>query len=75
MSKDKNIFTLKFILVGKSGAGKTNIINNIINEKFNPANVSTTSFTYVEKEIKCDNKNYKLEIWDTAGQEKFKSIT
>ena len=75
MSKDKNIFTLKFILVGKSGAGKTNIINNIINEKFNPANVSTTSCTYVENEIKCDNKNYKLEIWDTAGQEKFKSIT
>ena len=75
MSKDKNIFPLKLILVGMSGAGKTNIINNIINEKFNPANLSTTSSTYVEKEISYGNKNYKLEIWDTAGQEKFKSLT
>ncbi len=75
MSKNKKIFPLKMILVGMSGAGKTNIINNIINEKFNPSNESTTSSTYVEKEIIYDNKIYKLEIWDTAGQEKYKSLT
>ena len=74
MSKNKNIFPLKMILVGMSGAGKTNIINNIINEKFNPSNESTTSSTYVEKEIIYDNKIYKFEIWDTAGQEKYRSL-
>lgn len=66
---------LKMILVGNSGVGKTNLINSLIGEKFQAITLATASSTYVEKKITIDNKLYVAEIWDTAGQEKFNSLT
>ena len=37
--------------------------------------MTTTISTYVEKKMEMGNKKYNLEIWDTAGQEKFHSLT
>jgi small GTP-binding protein len=75
MFKKQDENNIKMILVGSSGAGKTNIINFLIGEKFQSIALSTTSSSYIEKQITIDNKLYEVEIWDTAGQEKFHSLT
>ena len=75
MFKKQDENNIKMILVGSSGAGKTNIINFLIGEKFQSTALSTTSSSYIEKQITIDNKLYEVEIWDTAGQEKFHSLT
>ena len=75
MFKKQDENNIKMILVGSSGAGKTNIINFLIGEKFQSRALSTTSSSYIEKQITIDNKLYEVEIWDTAGQEKFHSLT
>ena len=72
MSDENNI---KVILVGMSGAGKTNIIKAIIDKPFEDNNDSTLTSSFVGKNIEINKINYQLEIWDTAGQEMYKSLT
>jgi small GTP-binding protein len=66
---------IKTILVGRTGTGKTNIINAIVGVKFDSSEISTSTATFVDKTIKVSGKEYHLAIWDTAGQEKFRSLT
>ena len=66
---------LKLILIGDGRVGKTSIINKYINNKFNEGEEITVSSSYIEKTQIFNSKKYKFSIWDTAGQEKFNSIT
>ena len=71
----EEIKDIKIILVGMSGTGKTNMIYALTDQKFTADSLTTTSSTFVEKFETINNKKYRLEIWDTAGQEKFRSLT
>ena len=71
MSDDKGI---KVILLGESGVGKTNLIRITIGEKFEINPVSTISSSFCESHITVGNKKYKYYLWDTAGQEKYRSL-
>ena len=66
---------IKLILLGDCGVGKTNIISRYNNDEFNDSILSTNGANYVVKTIDIDGKNYQLNIWDTAGQEKYRSVT
>ena len=66
---------IKVILLGDCGVGKTNIISRYIKDEFKDTQMSTCSANYVMKNIELDGKNYQVNIWDTAGQEKYKSVT
>ena len=75
MSKEEHqLNTIKVILLGESGAGKTSIIKVFQMEKFNENIISTLCCNFISKSIEIENKKYKLEIWDTAGQERFRSL-
>ena len=67
---------LKIILIGDAGVGKTSISGRYIDSSFKDAYQATLQ---VEKRMKIINEDDKtsirLNIWDTAGQEKFRSIT
>ena len=66
---------IKVILVGDPGTGKTSLINVSVGEKFKEASVSTLLSTFVQKKFQKDDKDYILNIWDTAGQEKYRAMT
>ena len=66
---------IKIILLGEAGVGKTNLINVFFNKQFNAESESTASPEFSQKKVKLGNNNYILDVWDTAGQEKFSSIT
>ena len=67
---------VKVIILGETGVGKTSIINRFINDEFNPDNdIETLGSTFFRKSIKRQNTVYKLQIWDSIGQEKYHSIT
>ena len=72
---DEDSQDIKTILVGMSGTGKTNIINALINQPFDSDQISTQTSSFVDKYITIDKKKYHIEIWDTAGQEKYRSLT
>ena len=66
---------VKAILIGNMFVGKTSLINASIGMKFNPLERTTISANYVKKEMKIDKTKYIINLWDTAGQEKLKSMT
>ena len=66
---------IKTILVGMTGAGKTNIINAMTNQPFKAESASTLTSSFVDKYIEINKKKYRVELWDTAGQEKYRSLT
>ena len=68
------VYPCKVILVGDSSVGKTTIISRYLN-LYNPNPISTTGASYSVKETLFEN-NIKIsfEIWDTAGQEKYRSL-
>ena len=71
-----NFINLKIILVGDVSVGKTSIVGRYINNSFSDDYKCTISAEQNTKIIKEDDKNsIKLNIWDTAGQEKFRAIT
>lgn len=67
--------TLKFILVGNSGVGKTCLISRFIRDDFRPEYVATVGVAYEQKTISIGGDTYTLQIWDTAGQELYHAIT
>lgn len=64
----------KTVLVGDSGVGKTNILSRYTRDEFSIETNSTVGVEFGSKKIKINNTNVKVQIWDTAGQEQYKSI-
>ena len=72
---DNYDLTLKILIVGDSGVGKTNFILRFLNNEFNQNYMSTAGIDLKSGSIEIKNKKIRIQIWDTAGQEKYKAIT
>ena len=66
---------IKLILLGESAVGKTSIINRYVEDSFSNDIISSSSMTYSRKRLTINKQNIILNIWDTVGQEKFKSLS
>ncbi len=68
--------TVKVVLLGESGVGKTCIISQFIQGDFNPDTVTSLSAQFISKTLEFNdlNKQIKYDIWDTAGQERFRAL-
>ena len=67
-------FGYKIIILGKTSVGKSIILNRFIKGTFSEISITTINDFYLDKEIEVRGTPMKLEIWDTAGQEKFRSL-
>lgn len=59
----------------KIGVGKSCILLQFTDKRFRPQHDLTIGVEFGARTIQIQDKNIKLQIWDTAGQESFKSIT
>ena len=66
---------IKLILLGDSGVGKSSIIQRYYENKFDKESKITLDAIYFEKEVTIRGQQIILELWDTAGQEEFRSLT
>ena len=65
----------KIVLLGEAGVGKTSIITRYISNSFSQLVMTSTGSSFVSKKLEFNgNKKVKLQIWDTAGQEKYRSL-
>ena len=70
-----NILAKKILLIGDVDVGKTSILTRYFNNNFSEVTESTIGIEFKTKIFIRDNLSIKLQIWDTSGQERFKSIT
>jgi Ras-related protein Rab-1A len=68
-------YLIKVILIGDSGTGKTSIINRYINNIYTENYVCTIGVDFMAKNLLINDKMMMLQIWDTAGMERYKQIT
>ena len=63
----------KIILLGDSGVGKTCLINRWMTDSFRLDSMPTIGGSFAEATFEKDGKSHMIHIWDTAGEEKFRS--
>jgi len=66
---------VKIILIGDSGVGKTNIMSKFLKNQFMEESKATIGVEFGSKLFNHEGHKIKAQIWDTAGQEKYKAIT
>ena len=66
---------IKIILIGDSGTGKTNLITVSAGYEFNSDVLTTRACSFIQKKYTFHNTQIKVNIWDTIGQEKYRSLT
>ncbi|KAK8897469.1 hypothetical protein M9Y10_015421 [Tritrichomonas musculus] len=74
-SSESNLFTAKILLIGESAVGKSSLLLQFTENKFKDCTMGTIGVDYKTKVIDIDGTSLKLQIFDTAGQEKFRTIT
>lgn len=72
--KDDSDYTVKIVIIGDSGVGKTNILLRFCDNQFKTNYTSTIGVDFKIKIIPVEDYKIKLQIWDTAGQERFKNV-
>ena len=72
-NKKNNTITCKMILVGDSGVGKTCIMNRFLN-KYDPNTTATINASFFSKFKTINNHKINFQIWDTVGQEQYRSL-
>ena len=73
-SKRDRTVTVKVVLVGSVSVGKTCLMMRYADGEFRDTHVNTIGVDFKYKQLQVEKYNFKLQIWDTAGQEKFRSI-
>ena len=75
MKEEKKCYIVKIIIIGNQSVGKTNIVTRYVKGEFSRDYMITIGMDFLTCNIELDNKILKLRLWDTAGSEKFRSIT
>jgi len=68
-------YLFKYIIVGDTATGKSCLLLQFTDKRFQPLQDLTIGVEFGSRTITIDGNQIKLQIWDTAGQEKFRSIT
>jgi len=69
-------YLFKLVLMGDNGVGKSNLLSVLTGKKkFDMESKSTIGVVFETKSIKVDDKIIRVQIWDTAGHERYRAIT
>ena len=67
-------YLLKYIIIGDAAVGKSNLLLRYVHGQFKPEYQLTIGVEFGAKNIEISSKTFRIQIWDTAGQENFRSI-
>ena len=75
MAEQVQTIPIKIIMVGAMNVGKTSLVTKYATGKTPNQTKTTKNASYVSKLKKINSYNFEIKLWDTAGQEKYKSLT
>ncbi|XP_071958378.1 ras-related protein Rab-22A-like [Antedon mediterranea] len=65
---------IKLCLLGDSGVGKSSIVQRFVADQYTESIPPTIGASFMSKTLMVEDKSYKFQIWDTAGQEKYRGL-
>ena len=71
---DEYDYLFKVLLIGDSSVGKTSVLLRYVEDKFNAEFQTTIGVDFKVSTFNMNGKSIKLQLWDTAGQDRFKNI-
>lgn len=74
MSQFSNDYEFKIIVIGDVGSGKSSVVKRFCDQSFSNEEVGTVGVELATKTLKVGDKGVKLNIWDSSGQERFRTI-
>ncbi|CAK9300548.1 unnamed protein product [Gordionus sp. m RMFG-2023] len=75
MEDRQSIATLKILIIGESGVGKSSLLLRFTDDKFDPEQGATIGVDFKVTTMDVNDNRVKLAIWDTAGEERFRALT
>ena len=69
-----DFINFKIIIVGESGVGKSSLLKRAVQDKFDGSYQATIGFEFLLLHFKVNELKFKLQIWDTCGQEMYRSL-
>jgi len=66
---------IKLLMIGDSGVGKSCLVQRFSRDEFPSDHIATIGIDYEVKTLDVDDQKVKLQLWDTAGMERFRTIT
>ena len=72
---DSGEILIKLLIIGESAVGKSCLLLRFAEDKFQETFLTTIGIDFKVRHVTIDDAKIKLQIWDTAGQEKFRTIT
>ena len=74
INSSDDLINYKIIMVGNSGVGKTCVLMRAVNNRFTDKYQATIGFEFLLLYFQVNNVKIKLQIWDTCGQELYRSL-
>jgi small GTP-binding protein len=71
----EQVLSIKLVLIGNSGVGKTAILSRLVNNAFASSSTCTIGVEHRSYHLDTDLGSASLAIWDTAGQERYRSVS
>ncbi|XP_066912081.1 ras-related protein Rab-22A-like [Clytia hemisphaerica] len=65
---------IKLCLLGDSGVGKSCLAMRFVHDRFEIHSTATIGASFMSKNFRIEDQAFKFQIWDTAGQEKYKAL-
>ena len=74
-NKEEFAEVIKLIIIGSVSVGKTSLLTRYATGNFQSVTKSTSTSSFISKIKEVNGKLYEIKLWDTAGQEKYRSLT
>ena len=74
ISQSDNFINFKLIIIGDSGVGKSCLLKRAVQNSFDESYQATIGFEFLLMHFKVNDLKIKLQIWDTCGQEMYRSL-
>jgi len=71
---NEKLIEAKIVILGDTGVGKTSIVLQYVENRFNIMSSPTIGASFLSKTVWVDGARCRLQLWDTAGQERFRSL-